>query len=166
MGAERSMDAKRSMDAERNMGAKRSMGAGAGEDRYWRKSMKERFETFTVLINRISRNIRKIKNQEMAEYHLRSAHISCLYYLYIAGELTATALCERCEEDKATISRAVEYLESKEYLVSRAKTAKRYNSPLALTEKGKMIGQKIADKIDHVLDEISVALTDAERIDF
>lgn len=44
--------------------------------------MKERFETFTVLINRISRNIRKIKNQEMAEYHLRSAHVSCLYYLY------------------------------------------------------------------------------------
>ena len=47
--------------------------------------MKERFETFTVLINRISRNIRKIKNQEMAEYNLRSPHISCLYYLYMAG---------------------------------------------------------------------------------
>ena len=29
--------------------------------------MQERFETFTVLINRISRNIRKIKNQEMEE---------------------------------------------------------------------------------------------------
>ena len=29
--------------------------------------MQERFETFTVLINRISRNIRKIKNQEMAD---------------------------------------------------------------------------------------------------
>ena len=28
--------------------------------------MKERFEKFTVLINKISRNIRKIKNQEMA----------------------------------------------------------------------------------------------------
>ena len=73
--------------------------------------MQERFETFTVLINRISRNIRKIKNREMAEYHLRSAHISCLYYLYKEGKLTSTALCERCEEDKATISRALEYLE-------------------------------------------------------
>ena len=46
--------------------------------------MNERFETFTVMINRISRNIRKIKNQEMAEYNLRSSHISCLYYLYIS----------------------------------------------------------------------------------
>ena len=58
--------------------------------------MEERFETFTVLINRISRNIRKIKNQEMAEYQLRSAHVSCLYYLYLSERLTATELCERC----------------------------------------------------------------------
>ena len=28
--------------------------------------MQERFEMFTVLINRISRDIRRIKNQEMA----------------------------------------------------------------------------------------------------
>jgi len=34
----------------------------------WRIVMQERFETFTVLINRISRDIRKIKNQEMADY--------------------------------------------------------------------------------------------------
>ena len=51
--------------------------------------MENRFETFTVLVNRISRNIRKIKNQEMAEYDLRSAHISCLYYLYANPGLTA-----------------------------------------------------------------------------
>ena len=79
--------------------------------------MQERFEVFTVLSNRISRNIRKIKNQEMAEYNLRSAHVSCLYYLYQADSLTATDLCERCEEDKATISRALDYLESNGYLV-------------------------------------------------
>ena len=73
--------------------------------------MKERFEKFTVLINKISRNIRKIKNQEMAEYGLRATHVSCLYYLYAAESLTATELCERCEEDKATISRSIDYLE-------------------------------------------------------
>ena len=128
--------------------------------------MDARFETFTALINRISRNIRKIKNREMAEYHLRSAHISCLYYLYKEGKLTSTALCERCEEDKATISRALEYLENEEYLMGRAKGAKRYNGLLDLTEKGRGIGQKIADKIDGVLEEISEALTDEERFAF
>ena len=52
--------------------------------------MKERFETFTVLINKISRNIKRIKNQEMAEYGLRSTHVSCLYYLYSKRSVTAT----------------------------------------------------------------------------
>ena len=128
--------------------------------------MTGRFETFTVLINRISRNIRKIKNQEMEEYNLRSSHISCLYYLYTSGGLTATDLCERCEEDKATVSRSLEYLENNGYLICESKSAKRYKSPLTLTDKGLDIGKRIADKIAYVLEEISVELTEEERIQF
>jgi DNA-binding MarR family transcriptional regulator len=128
--------------------------------------MEERFETFTVLIAKISRNIRKIKNQEMAAYDLRSPHISCLYYLYCTEGLTATELCERCEEDKATISRALDHLEKEGYLTCESKSAKRYKSPLILTEKGSFVGQKIAAKIDGVLDAISHGLTEAQRIDF
>ena len=125
-----------------------------------------RFEAFTILINRISRNIRKIKNQEMAEYQLRSAHISCLYYLYTTEGLTATGLCDRCEEDKATISRALDHLEANGYLTREAKNAKRYKSALTLTPKGMEAGEKIANKIDHVLDEISTELTHEERMAF
>ena len=128
--------------------------------------MEERFETFTVLINRISRNIRKIKNQEMAEYNLRSAHVSCLYYLYSAKGTTATELCERCEEDKATISRALDYLETNGYITCNSPNTKRYKSPLLLTDKGNAVGKKIADKINDVLDEISSGLTEEERIAF
>lgn len=128
--------------------------------------MKERFETFTVLINRISRNIRKIKNQEMAEYNLRSSHISCLYYLYSTEGLTATDLCERCEEDKATISRVLDYLETNGYLTCNSKNVKRYKSLLILTDKGLTVAKKIADRIDGVLEEISVGLTEEERISF
>lgn len=128
--------------------------------------MTERFETFTVLINRISRNIRRIKNQEMEEYNLRSSHISCLYYLYTSGGLTATDLCERCEEDKATVSRSLEYLEECGYLICESKNAKRYKSPLKLTEKGEEVAKKIADKVESILEEISVALTEEERVQF
>ena len=128
--------------------------------------MKERFETFTVLINRISRNIRKIKNQEMAEYGLRSAHVSCLYFIYRAKSITATELCEKCEEDKATISRAVDYLEKNEFIACESKSAKRYKSQLILTEKGFIAGKKIADKIDGVLDEIGLGLSEWERNEF
>ena len=99
--------------------------------------MENRYEKFTVLIAKINRNIRKIKNQEIAEYNLKSPHISCLYFLYLSGGLTATELCERCEEDKATISRSLDYLEKEGYLTCEAKNTKRYKSPLVLTEKGK-----------------------------
>ena len=128
--------------------------------------MEERFETFTVLINRISRNIRKIKNQEMADYNLRSAHVSCLYYIYRAETITATELCEKCEEDKATISRALDYLEKNEFITCLSPNTKRYKSPLVLTEKGTIVGKKIADKIDGVLEQISVGLTEEERRSF
>ena len=128
--------------------------------------MTERFETFTVLINRISRNIRKIKNQEMAEYNLRSVHVSCLYYLYLEDKLTATDLCERCEEDKATISRALDYLEKNGYLTCETTSSKRYKSPFSLTNEGKVVAKKVAEKIDGVLSIISTDLTEEDRIIF
>ncbi len=128
--------------------------------------MTERFETFTVLIAKISRNIRKIKNQEMMEYDLKSSHISCLYFLYCAKSLTATELCERCEEDKATISRSLDYLERNEFISCESKSTKRYKSPIVLTEKGQKAGEIIAEKINNVFGEISAELTDRERADF
>ena len=128
--------------------------------------VEERFETFTVLIGRINRNIRKIKNQEMASYQLKSIHISCLYYLYSSGSLTAAELCERCEEDKAAISRALDYLEKEGYLEASDKNAKRYRHPLHLTEKGVQASSIIAAKIDAVLEEINSSLTEQERLAF
>ena len=128
--------------------------------------MQERYETFTVLINRISRNIRKIKNQEMAEYNLRSVHVSCLYYLYFNKGATATDLCERCEEDKATISRALDYLKTNDFVTYETTCAKRYKSVLMLTDKGLEAGKKISDKINGVLEAVSGGLSDEERTAF
>lgn len=128
--------------------------------------MKQRFEMFTILIHRIARSIRRIENREMAEYGLRSTHISCLYYLYLSRGLTLTELCERCEEDKATVSRAVGFLEKNGYLVSDGKNVKRYKYPLILTEKGKEIGKTILEKVNGVLETLNDGLTEEERIAF
>ncbi len=130
------------------------------------KSMEERFETFTLLITKINRNIKKIKNHEMAEYGLRSAHVSCLYYLYSSEALTATELTEKCDEDKATVSRALSYLEANGFITCDAKHAKRYKSPMILTEKGRSVGKKIADKINSALTEMDTVLTEDERTGF
>ena len=128
--------------------------------------MDERFETFTVLLNRINRNIRKIKNEEMANYELRSPHISCIYYLYVSKELTSKELCEHCEEDKATISRSLDYLEKNNYIICKSDSKKRYNAPFKLTERGMRAGKRIADKIAAVLDEISTGISDEDRAVF
>ena len=128
--------------------------------------MDQRYETFTLLIARISRSIRRLQHQEMADYGLRSAHIACLHALYLRDGLTAAELCERCEEDKATISRALVRLESEGYLTGESSGGKRYKTPLYLTEKGRAVGSKIAERIDRVLDEVSAALTEEERLAF
>ena len=129
--------------------------------------MQERFEMFTVLINRISRDIRRIKNQEMAAYHLRSAHVSCLYYIYSLDGVTSAELCEHCEEDKATISRALDYLEGNGFILRPCgEGAKRYKSPLHLTEKGRAVGKQIAERIRSILDAVSHTLTEEERAAF
>ena len=125
--------------------------------------MQERFQTFTILIARLNRCIRKIKTEEMAELNLKSPHVSCLYYLYKADSLTSKELCDICEEDKANISRSIEFLEKNGYIVSRSKTEKRYKSPLVLTEKGRETGAHIVRKIDAVLESVSEGVPEDQR---
>ena len=125
--------------------------------------MEKRFETFTVLIASINRCIRKIKTEEMAEFDLKSPHVSCLYYLYRAGSMTAKELSDICDEDKANISRAVKHLEESGYVVCHAKCRKRYQSPLELTDLGRQVGCRIAEKIDRILGLASEGLSEEDR---
>jgi len=126
--------------------------------------MEERFKTFTVLVSGINRCIRRIKTEEMAEFNLKSPHVSCLYYLYKAQSLTAKELCDICEEDKANISRSIKYLEENGFLTCESRTPKRYQSPLELTDKGREIAGLVAGKIDAILDAASVGLSEDERV--
>ena len=125
--------------------------------------MEERFAAFTVLIAKINRNIRRIKTEEMAEFHLKGPHVACLYHLTTAGPLTAGELCDRCDEDKAAISRSLDFLEKEGYLVCDSSARKRYRSPLRLTEKGEATGRRIMEKIDRIVREAGSALTEEER---
>ena len=128
--------------------------------------MKDRYETFTVLINRIRRNMRRVKLRGMAEYGLRSPHLSCIYYLYSTSGLTATELCERCDEDKATVSRALEHLETNGFITCHSHKAKRYKSPLTLTEKGRAVGKSISEKVENIVRQISKDITEEEMVSF
>ena len=124
--------------------------------------MQDRFEAFTVLIAKISRSIRRIKADEMAEYDLKATHVNCLYYLYTAGGMTAAELCEKCEEDKAAISRSLEYLEANGF-VTTGGAQRRYKTPLHLTPRGWEVSRAIHARIEHIVAQASGALSEAER---
>ena len=125
--------------------------------------MEERFETFTVLITRISRSIKRIKADEMADFELKGPHVSCLYYLSQQDGMTAAELCERCDEDKAAISRSLDDLEKNGYITCASGAGKRYKSPLRLTERGKAVGRAIGEKIMRIVEAASEGLSEASR---
>ena len=125
--------------------------------------MDSRFETFTLLITRISRSIKRIKAEEMAAFGLKGPHVSCLYYLYCCGPMTAAELCERCDEDKAAISRSLDYLEKNGYLYTDQKDRKKYKSAITLSEKGFSVGQEISNRIDGILEGASLSLSEEDR---
>ncbi|MDE6373767.1 MAG: MarR family transcriptional regulator [Clostridia bacterium] len=124
----------------------------------------DRFSKFTILVNRIVRNIHRIKSDETSKLGLKGTHVSCLYYLYRAeSPLTARELCDVCDEDKAAISRAVDFLGREGYVVCESSAVKRYKSPLILTEKGIGAGRHLAERVDSILAEASDGLTDGDR---
>ena len=122
--------------------------------------MTNRFQEFTVLIATLNRCIYKLKTEEMAEYNLKSSHVSCLYYIYLNGTLTAKELCDLCGEDKSNISRALKYLEENEYLKL---SSKKYQKTIVLTEKGNKVGEYLNGRVYEILDYVSEGLTEENR---
>ena len=125
--------------------------------------MEKRFQNFTVFITKINRCIHKIKTKEMSDFGLKSPHVSCLYYLYKFAPLTAKELCDLCAEDKAAISRSLDFLEKNGYILCNDNSKKRYRSALQLTEKGISIGEGISKKIDCIVEEASLGVSCADR---
>lgn len=125
--------------------------------------MEERFKTFTVLVSKVRRNIQRIKAEEMAEYDLKCPHVSCLYYLYKEGPMTAKELCDICDEDKAAVSRSVDQLEKRGYVECPEDSKKRYRAKIKLTDEGKVIAGGVAKKVDMILDLAGEGISEEDR---
>ncbi|MBQ8742672.1 MAG: MarR family transcriptional regulator [Clostridia bacterium] len=125
--------------------------------------MQNRFKEFTLLTAKIRRLITRIKTEEMAKYNLKSSHVSCLYYLYTMQELTAKELCEICDEDKAAVSRSVEYLEKSGYIRTADSSHGKYKRSFVLTESGTHIAEYVNQRIDSILEDSDRGLSEQER---
>ena len=125
--------------------------------------MQDRFETFTTLVSKINRNLKRIKAEEMKAFNLKSTHLNCIYYLFKSKSLTSKELCELCDEDKASLSRSLDFLENNGYVVCKDDSKKRYNSQLMLTEKGEEIGFRLDQTIKNVFKQANDWTSEEDR---
>ena len=127
--------------------------------------MENRFETFTSLIQQISRTIQRIKGLETTEFGLKGIHAICIFHIYRApDQLTQAELTKLCAEDKATVSRALSELMERGLLTdTQCGQAIKYNARLRLTESGNAIAEQVERKADRALALASAGLNDADR---
>lgn len=124
--------------------------------------MTQRFELFCNTINRMHRNLQRIKLKEMEEFGLKGIHVMCLFELNHNPEgLTLTQLSNLCEEDKAAISRAVSELTRRKLVTSDS--VKKYRSLITLTKDGKTAAAKIDEKAEAAVIAVSGNLTEEQR---
>lgn len=116
-------------------------------------SNEDRYAFLTNLLAQINRRNLKIKTEAMKKYNLKASHVSCIFALFKNKKgLTNKELCEVCVEDKAAISRALDYLEKNKFIIYNNKD-KIYKTPIILSKKGKEVGEYISKAIDYALDK-------------
>lgn len=109
--------------------------------------MLDRFVQFTAAISSIHRFIQKIEREEMEKYGLKGAFAQYLLAMerYPEG-ITAAALCEVCDKDKAAVSRILSEMEAKK-LVCRADSGdSQYRARMALTQEGRSAAEYVRRK--------------------
>jgi len=127
--------------------------------------MIQRFQSFVTGITVCYKSIQQIKSLEMTEFGLKGTHAMCLFFLHHQDEegLTASQLCQLCEEDKAAISRTLATLQSRGFIVSEEK---KYRARLILTESGREVASRMDTLIEQWVGLGGDGVSDEERATF
>lgn len=126
--------------------------------------MIDRFEQFTSVISSIYRYIQKIEREEMEKYGLKGAFAQ---YLLAIGHyphgITAAALCETCDKDKAAVSRIVAEMETKGLIRRISSGDNQYRARLTLTEAGRRAAQFVRERAEIAVELAGQGLSDQDR---
>ena len=111
--------------------------------------MLKTFETFSLSLEQIGKNLRRYKDERAAELGLRGTHVMLLYQLDKSGEegMTGTKLAEACGVNRAFVSRTVAELIGDGFVAYADSGARRYRSRICLTEKGKAAVREVNSRI-------------------
>ena len=111
----------------------------------------DRLDEFMTLVVSASRSVTKLKGSYMANYGLGSTHTMCIRKLHASKDgLTRTQLAENCELDKAQVSRIINELSDKKYVIEGLGRSS-YKKKIVLTEDGK----KVAEDINRIVLDIN-----------
>lgn len=125
--------------------------------------MVNRFAQFTGAISAIHRDIQKIERDEMEKYGLKGAFAQYLLVMDRHPDgITAAALCEECDKDKAAVSRILSEMEAKG-LVLRNTGDGPYRARLSLTESGKEAARFVCQKAIAAVELAGEGLEDGDR---
>ncbi len=103
----------------------------------------DRLDEFSALMANASKSITKLKNRYMSSYGLSSTHTMCIRKLYSAPNgLTRTQIAKKCELDKSQISRIINELSEKGYVLEGPECSN-YKKRVMLTYEGKRIAADI-----------------------
>ena len=103
----------------------------------------DRLDDFMTLVVGASRSVTKLKSKYMAKFGLGSTHTMCIRKLYASEKgLTRTQLSDRCELDKAQVSRIINELAEKGYATEGPEKSN-YKRRVVLTDEGKQIAEQI-----------------------
>lgn len=126
--------------------------------------MIKRYELFSSSVACLSRDIQQIERTEMAKFGLKGPHAQCLLAMLRHPEgITAALLCERCDKDKAAISRTVSELEEAKMIRRENRNGSRYRAALFLTEQGRAAADAISRRAVMAVEAAGRGLTDAQR---
>ncbi|MBQ7836648.1 MAG: MarR family transcriptional regulator [Clostridia bacterium] len=123
--------------------------------------MLSRFERFSVSISELSRYLHKISADEMEKYGLKGPYAIYLLTMHRYSEgITATELSERCDRNKADVSRAVTAMEEKGLVYRKGAS---YRARLILTPEGEKAAHHVGERARLAVEMGGKGLTDRER---
>ena len=126
--------------------------------------MESRYELLSGSISSMYHDIQKIERTEMARYGLKGPHAQCLLAMLRHPEgITSALLCERCDKDKAAISRTVSELEEANMIRRENRNGSRYRAALFLTEQGRAAADAVSRRAIMAVEAAGRGLTDAQR---
>ena len=123
----------------------------------------DRFDEFYYRATCALKSIQKLKNKAMLPFGLASAHTMCLRHLSSAPDgLTRTRLVHLCDIDKAQVSRIINELCARGYVIETEDESINYKKRLKLTPMGKDIAEEINALVLKVNSYVSKDFTEEE----